>query len=205
MKGTDDDTGDLFHHDHSAFGDIHIQGVYTGFSDNMSTGVTFGFKLPTGDFRYSGFDRDTEIGSGSTDLLLGAYHMEDLSGWLDNVPIDGFVNAQWDRAFLIQDHYRPGDEIDAATGMYYNALDYGKAGKISPLLQFIGSYRMRDAGENADPSNTGYTRLLISPGVEYDVSDIKLYGDVEFPIYQNVNGNQVTAPVMFKFVVGYNF
>ena len=53
-------------------GDIEIMGMYTGFFKDMSTGVIFGIKLPTGTFTAPGLDRDTQIGSGSTDLLLGA-------------------------------------------------------------------------------------------------------------------------------------
>src|SRR5271170_3945424 len=33
FKTTDDDTGDLVHRRHSAIGDIHVQGIYSGFSD----------------------------------------------------------------------------------------------------------------------------------------------------------------------------
>lgn len=201
FKTTDDNTGDTVKFAHTALGDVHIEGVYSGFDDDMSTGVTFGLKLPTGDFHYSGFDRDTAIGSGSTDLLLGGYHMDNLySAW----DLDWFTNAQWDHAVMIQDHYRPGDEIEAALGAYYNAGTIG-AGKLSPLLQLIGSYRIHDTGQEADPTGSGYKRLLISPGLEYDISRVKLYGDVEVPIYQYVNGNQLTAPVLFKFVLGYNF
>ncbi len=201
FKTTDDDTGEVVSFHHGDIGDIHLQGVYSGFSDDMSTGVTFGLKLPNGDFHHQGFDRDTEIGTGSTDLLLGAYHMGALT---DDNRFNWFANAQWERAVAIQNNYRPGDEVDAATGVYYNAGSVG-AGKIAPLLQLLGSYRVRDSGSTADPDSSGYSRLLISPGVEYDVGDIKLYGDVEFPIYQNVNGNQLTAPVLAKFVVGYSF
>jgi hypothetical protein len=188
--------------DHAAFGDVRMRGIYSGFSGDMSTGVTFGVKLPTGDFSYPHLDRDTAIGTGSTDFLLGGYHMDNLPF---DAPFNWFVNGQWSHAFLTQDHYRPGDEFDAATGVYYDGWDMEKDGKISPLLQFIGAYRKHDIGLNADPSNTGYTRLLIAPGVEYDVNSVRLYGDVEFPIYQNVNGDQITAPVMFKFLVGYRF
>src|ERR1700733_13848267 len=53
---TTDDSGNPVKNQHAAIGDMHIQGIYTGFDEDMSTGVTFGFKLPTGDFRYSGFD-----------------------------------------------------------------------------------------------------------------------------------------------------
>ena len=54
-----------------AIGDIEIMGMYTGFFKDMSTGLIFGLKLPTGTFNAPGIDRDTQIGSGSTDLLLG--------------------------------------------------------------------------------------------------------------------------------------
>ncbi len=33
-----------------SLGDIRIEGIYTGFSPDLSTGVTFGFKLPTGNY-----------------------------------------------------------------------------------------------------------------------------------------------------------
>lgn len=195
---------------HSNIGDVRVKGVYSGFSDDMSTGVTFGLKLATGDFTYPNFDRDTSIGTGSTDLLLGGYHMGDLTDLTGGLPFNWFVNGQWDHAFITQMNYRPGDEFDAALGSYYNGFDFGKDGKLSPLLQLIGSIREHDIGMNAaQPINgvlqSGYQRLLISPGVEYDINSVKLYGDVELPVYQNVNGNQLTAAVLVKFVVGYTF
>lgn len=202
FKTTDEDSGELMKFEHTALGDVHIQGVYSGFSEDMSTGVAFGFKLPTGDYHFSGFDRDTSIGSGSTSLLLGGYHMGMLSS---DYPVNWFTNIQWDHAFLTQDNYRPGDEIAASIGAYYIAGPVGGIGKLSPLLQLIGSQRWSDSGANADSPNSGYRRLLISPGVEYDVNNIRLYGDIEIPVYQNVNGNQIVAPVFFKFIVGYSF
>jgi hypothetical protein len=202
FKTADDDTGDLDHFNHAAFGDVKLQGIYSGFSDDMSTGVTFGLKLPSGDYMYPNFDRDTEIGTGSVNLLLGGYHMGALD---DKGMFNWFANALWDHPVLTQDSYRPGTETDVAVGSYYNNLIFSDGSKLSPLLQLIGSYRLHDTGANADPVDTGYKRLLISPGIEYDVQSLKLYGDVEFPIMQEMNGNQLTAPVLFKFVVGYNF
>ena len=64
---------------------------------------------------------------------------------------------------------------------------------------------MNAAADINGEHQSGYQRLMLSPGVEYDVNNIKLYGDVEIPVYQHVNGNQLTAPVMYKFIVGYNF
>ncbi len=61
-------------------GDIEIMGMYTGFFKDLSTGIIFGVKLPTGTFTAPGMDRDNQIGTGSTDLLLGAFHRGLLSG-----------------------------------------------------------------------------------------------------------------------------
>jgi hypothetical protein len=33
----------------------------------------------------------------------------------------------------------------------------------------------------------------------------KVYGDVEFPVYQRVNGNELIAPVQFKLIVSRSF
>ncbi len=55
-----------------SFGDLEIMGVYTGFFPDMSTGLIFGLKLPTGTYTALGMDRDNQIGTGSTDLILGA-------------------------------------------------------------------------------------------------------------------------------------
>ncbi|HEY5337447.1 MAG TPA: hypothetical protein VIJ85_04530, partial [Rhizomicrobium sp.] len=68
------DSGSLVNSDHGSIGDVRLMGVYSGFSPDMSTGIIFGAKLPTGDHNFQGFDTDVEIGSGSTDLLLGGYH-----------------------------------------------------------------------------------------------------------------------------------
>ena len=77
-------------------------------------------------------------------------------------------------------------------------------------MQIIGSIREHDVGLHAmqpvdGVNQSGYQRVLISPGVEYAVNRMTFYGDVEVPIYQNVNGDQLVAPVLAKISVGYNF
>lgn len=196
------DNGSIVTNDHSALGDIQLKGVYSGFSDDMSTGVTFGFKLPSGDYHYAGFDRDTEIGTGSTDVLLGGYHMGVL---LHDRPLNWFTDGQWRHAITSIGQYRPGDEVDGAVGVYYSFSGILGAGKLSPTLQTIASKRWSDSGVNADPADSGYTRMLIAPGLEFDTGAVKLYGDIEVPFYQQVRGNQLVAPVLTKFMVGYNF
>jgi hypothetical protein len=78
---------------------MRIQGIYTGFSSSMSTGLTFGIKVPTGDWTYPNFDRDTELGSGSTDALIGVFHRGAISP--DN-RFSYFIQDNLDQPFLTQ-------------------------------------------------------------------------------------------------------
>lgn len=202
-KTTDDpNPGDTATFNTSSFGDVRMKAIYTGWSEDMSTGATFGVKLPTGDFRAPNFDRDTQIGTGSTDLLIGGFTRGSLA---EETSYDWFANLEWDQPVLIQDHYRPGADVNAAVGVYDHDFAALGGGTVTPILQLVGSVRMRDRGQNANPDNTGYERLLLSPAVEYSVGPVGFYGDVEVPVYQNVNGQQLTAPVLYKVMVSYKF
>ncbi len=214
-------------------GDIEIMGIYTGFFKDMSTGIMFGVKLPTGTFSAPGLDRDSQIGSGSTDLELGAVHRGMLSG--DNA-WQYFTQAIWRQPFLYQaaadpqgffdgnpgvvQTYYPGLQIDGAAGVLYNNL-YHVLGfdKITPLGQVIVSHRDHDTGTGSDPYNSGFDRVMLSPGIEFTkVLDEannrvgKVYFDVEIPVYYRANAannagtdGQLVAPYLLKLVASYNF
>jgi hypothetical protein len=189
-----------FHHD--ALGDIRIMAMYTGLSDDMSTGLSFGLKLATGDYTYKGIDRDTSIGTGTTDLLLGLYKQTSLNA---NNTWTGFAQAHYDRAFTQRLGYRPGNELDAAAGAYYSGWQFGRDTTLAPVLQLLMSDRLHDTGVNADPPDTGYLRFLAAPGLELDVGRVHFYGDVEFPMYQDVNGNQLVGREQYKLILSYSF
>ena len=119
-----DDAGAPVNRRWDALGDIRLNAIYTGFSEDLSSGLTLGVKLPTGSISRDAdiVDRDTQIGTGSTDLLLGAYHLGSITddnrwGW--------FANVLWDQPLLIAAGYRPGAEIDALTGAYYDGWKFG--------------------------------------------------------------------------------
>lgn len=201
FETTDPETGDIVSFEHSALGDLRLRGIYTGFSPDMSTGITFGAKLPTGDWKNSSFDRDTEIGTGSTDVLLGAYHMDSLT---KDDSVKWFIQDLVDFPVIFQQGYRPGIENDAAAGVYYDRLSAGGV-KITPVAQIVGSLRGPDSGWAANPTNSGYERALLSPGLEFDYEKVMVYGDVEFPVYQRVNGDQLVASALFKLNISYKF
>jgi hypothetical protein len=186
-------------------GDIRLKGIYAGFSDDLSTGVTFGVKLPTGywSFHPDVVDRDTQIGSGSTDILLGAFHrgaLDDEANW------GWFANIQFQLPVAFQDNYYPGAEADLAIGAHYKGWDLGNNLHITPIVQVLGQVRATDTGTNAaNPPASGFQRVMLSPGIEFDVDKMTFYMDVAVPVYQNIVGNQLTAPVLFKVLMAYRF
>jgi hypothetical protein len=224
-------------------GDLEIMGMYTGFFPDLSTGLIFGLKLPTGPYDAFGFDRDTQIGSGSTDLILGGFHRGLLTGdnawqyfsqiraqipFLFRTAIDPQSSFDGNNSGIPQ-FYKPGYQVDGAIGVLYNNW-YNVFGldKITPLGQFIISHRANDTGDAADPFNSGFDRVMISPGIEFTkVLDeannrvFKLYVDVEIPIYYRTNAGdnggplgiglmggtegQLVAPYLIKAVASYNF
>jgi len=53
--------------------------------------------------------------------------------------------------------------------------------------------------------NSGYTRVLLSPGIELHLHPVRLYADVEIPVFDHVAGNQLVAPALFKLNLSYMF
>jgi len=196
-----------------SLGDIRIHAIYTGFSPDLSSGLDLGLKLPTGSFShenaYDDVDRDSEIGTGSTDILLGGFHRGNFG---PNQNFGWFVQAEADLPVLTQADYRPGFELDAAAGVDYHGFSLGRL-KISPLAQVIFSERTRDLGNDAaggandgnNGENSGYTRVLLSPAIELHLHPVILYADVEVPVFVHVTGNQLVTPVLFKLNLTYMF
>ena len=78
----------------AGLGDIRLKGIYTGFFADLSRGVTFGLKLPTGNYTEDPdeIDRDTQIGTGSTDILLGGFYRGNIT---QDEKWDWFAQANW--------------------------------------------------------------------------------------------------------------
>jgi len=189
--------GSIASANHTSFGDVRLTGVYTGISEDMSTGVQFGLKLPTGAFHQSLLDRDTQIGSGTTDLLLGGYQMGQEVGW------GWYTQLMWQHALGAREGYRPGDSFDINAGVHYDGF-LGQFG-IVPMLQIAGSFRGIDDGAAADPANTGFQRMYVSPGLEIVATrHLVMYGDLKIPVVTHVRGIQLVAPALVNLTMSYS-
>ena len=74
-------------------------------------------------------------------------------------------------------------------------VHYARGQNVAPIFE----------GWEHNPDGSGYRRLLISPGVRVNVSNIRVNANVALPVYQHVNGNQLISPALFKLSVSYSF
>ena len=77
----------------------------------------------------------------------------------------------------------------ALLGYRYEATE-----SIGLMIQLNALYRAKDSGLQAEPDDTGGRFLFVSPGISYAVTKTtQLYAFLQKPLYQHVNGVQLTA------------
>ena len=189
----------------SSLGDVRVLARWQGFTPEHTSGLQFGLKLPTGahDVRFATgpvagepLDRGLQPGSGTTDLLAGAYKFGPMGqAW------DYFVEGMLDVALDSKDDFRPGTALNLNAG-----VRYVNGGRFVPELQLNGRVARRDAGLEADVDNSGGTLVDLSPGVTVAVTDkFHAYGYVQVPLYQRVNGFQLAPRYTASVGVRYDF
>lgn len=196
-------------------GDVKLIGNYQGFLPTRNLGIQFGVKLPTG--RYGGpdstgtrtvgrqptafstgvlaanpepdnlLDTSLQAGTGSTDLILGAYYYQPVSQ-----NFDAFVSGQLQAAVKqkldqFAEDFRPGNQTTVSVGLRYEARP-----DVTPQLQLNMTRKSHDQGALADRPNTAGTVAYLSPGVTISVyKNVQAYGFVQLPVYSNLQGYQV--------------
>ncbi len=122
--------------------------------------------------------------TGRLDLLLGG----GVAYLPLSTPLTLFANLQLQSALNERDGYRPGWRAALQAGGQYPVT-----GRLDLLLQANLQYSARDSGVNAEPDQTGRTQLAIVPGLTYSwPNGLMIYSNLELPVYQNVNGIQLT-------------
>ena len=152
-------------------------------------GATFGLKLPTGkdDVRNpEGLlaERTLQPGSGTTDLLVGGYFRRVLSSgssWF----ADALIQAPFDE----HENFKPGVRTSLDLGYRWETAE-----RLGLMLQVNLLHRDRDSGTEAEPDNSGGRFVYVSPGLSYVLLErLQAYAFLQLPLYQHVNGVQLTA------------
>lgn len=172
-------------------GDARVLGRYQGFLEDHAFGLQLGVKLATGETRQTfsagpqagqPLDRGLQLGTGTTDLLIGVYAFGTLgSSW------DCFGQALFQKPLGERDGFRPGDGVNANVGVRYT----GRAG-FTPHLQVNVRAEGRESGLNADAANSGATLVYLSPGLTVEIGrSMQVYAFAQVPVAQRVNGLQL--------------
>jgi len=189
------DENELLTWDFSALGDIRILGRHqflTEPSHSETWGILFGAKLPTGDTdkRNSAgnvAERTLQPGSGTMDVIVGVYYNTLL--FLQERPTTAFVQAIAQAPLKSYNQFRPGNQLTLDAGLRYPLSQAWHA-----MLQTNILFKLNDEGTNAAPKDSGGTFIWASPGIGYTASRYwQIYGFVQLPLYQRVNGVQLTA------------
>jgi hypothetical protein len=183
----------------NALGDIKAVGRYRwsqGEGGDAGMGVKFGLKLNTGksDFLLASGTLPNEIslqpGNGSTDVILGLF-------WQQANPassLSWFAQGMVQSAIQNKAEYKPGNQINLDAG-----TRYAFSKDLSGLLQVNAQWNAADSGTSAALTSTGEASsggnsVSLTPGISYAIATgTNLYGLVQVPLYQYVNGEQLTA------------
>ena len=193
-------------------GDVRLLGNYklAGNDHQSGDGFRFGLKLPTGKTNLdmvpgTPMEAGLQPGSGSTDIVLGAYHYQEVA----DTPWAWFTSTQLQTAVALKNDYRPGDDLALDVGAHYTVTP-----AVSGLLQLNAQYKKADSGSalNMNP-HTGGRSLNLSPGVSVAFAHgTRLYSFVQLPLYQYANPDpkgtpygQLTAPWSFSVGVSHSY
>ena len=175
-------------------GDVQAIGRYQFLVDPLqrrAAGAQAGLKLPTGSTDENNSEgevaeRTLQPGTGTTDLMLGAYYRGAL-----HATSDWFVSALFQAPLNSHDGFRPGKLFGLNIG-----ANVPLAGKLSAQLQGYCAVRSRDSGREAEPEDSGGRFVYVGPGLSFALDQHwTFYSYAQVPVYQHVNGRQLTADI----------
>jgi hypothetical protein len=153
-------------------------------------GILFGVKLPTGPYKVRNdngdlAERTLQPGTGTTDALLGAYFHQSMPAR----DLSWFGQVLFQQPLDTRDEYEPGRRLGVDVGLRYEMSD-----RLGLMLQLNTLLRARDSGAQAEVEDSGGTAVFLSPGVSFAITRaVQVYAFYQQPLYQYVNGVQLTA------------
>jgi hypothetical protein len=128
-----------------------------------------------------------QAGTGSTDLIVGAYYFRPIS-----LNFAAFANVQFQSAVAHKldqpgNDFRPGNTTTMSIGVRYEENP-----RWVPQLQLNVSRKNADQGALADTTDTAGTVAYISPGLTAQVfQKLHAYTVLQVPVYSNLSGYQL--------------
>ena len=175
----------------TGIGDLRLLARYQEHVSGRSLGLQFGLKLPTGRFDQTFaegpqagelLDRGLQLGTGTTDLLLGA-------SWFarPSPEVGCFIQATLDQPLAARDGFLPSTSVNLSGGARWL-----NPSRVTPQLQLNVKTESREHGAEADTPNSGGTVAYLSPGATVELgSGASAFVFVQLPVYQRVNGLQL--------------
>lgn len=182
----------------SSIGDARFVISYQGFLPTHNLGVQLGVKLPTGQYGtavdfYSGpnagapLDASLQPGTGSTDVILGAYYYQAVSQNFDLFVSGQFQAAVKEKMNQPGNDYRPGNATSVVFGLRYEGNP-----RWVPQVQVNLLHKQPDTGALADVQNTAGTVAYFSPGLTAQLAQsLYAFAFVQLPVYSNLYGIQL--------------
>jgi hypothetical protein len=184
-------------------GDLRLLARYQVFHPKGSFGFQFGLKLPSGEFNQNFetgpqaanlVDRGLQLGTGTTDLVLGASYFGRAA-----LNLGYFAQATVQQALAERDGFIPSSTLNLNVG-----LRYLNTSLVTPLLQLNARWDTREHGIYADSENSGDAAFYVSPGVTVQMGMREsLFAFVQLPVLQRVNGLQLDPRWLLS--VGFRF
>lgn len=183
---------------YSGLGDLEVVGFRSFEGESRRFFASAGLKMPTGDTSVPNEDGDqpepaARPGTGSWDVMagLGAEWLFPLasSTYERVVPLRLSVTGKWN-GYGTED-YRVGPEVQT-----HLASEYPLSGRISILGQANFRVKGKDdvAESGVEEEDTGGSVLYLSPGARFAIAPgTSIYGLVQLPAYQRVNGIQIVS------------
>lgn len=188
----------------NGFGDLRVLGRYQSPDQARNWSVQFGLKLPTGRFNQNfatgpqagnELDRGLQLGTGTTDAILGTSYFARLGDSLGY-----FAQAVLQRPIAQRSGFLPSTSFNVNVG-----IRWLNTSRFLPQLQVNTRWDGREKGPAADYDNSGATVVDLSPGLTAEITrHTSGFGFVQVPVYQRVNGRQLEPRWLLSVGVRYS-
>lgn len=196
-------------------GDVRLISTWQGLLEGKNLGIQLGVKLPTG--RFGGpnaggngvagrnptafrsgplsrqaspddlVDTSLQPGTGTTDVIVGAFYHHAVSG-----DFDAFADVQYQAAVARRLHQDGADFRTGNTTFVSFGARYEASPRLTPQVQVNISHKGADQGALADNPDSAGTVVYLSPGATWSPTPrTQVFAFAQLPLHSNLMGYQL--------------